>query len=143
MKGRPLLAAQCITTGALIAIVCMGGCGGGGTTITPTPIPVPQTLRGAAQQHNLLMGTAADSAYLGEPLYASTLAGEYSQLEPENEIRFGLLYPQPTTYAYSSPDGPVAFAQANSIKVRGHNLVWFSQLPFGSRTRPLPAVLRR
>jgi len=129
MKGRPLLAAQCITTGALIAIVCMGGCGGGGTTITPTPIPVPQTLRGAAQQHNLLMGTAADSAYLGEPLYASTLAGEYSQLEPENEMKFGPIHPEAATYSYAGPDALVAFAQAHTMKVRGHNLVWDSQLP--------------
>jgi len=100
-------------------------------------------MRASGQIHNLLNGAAADSGYLTDAFYASTLSAEYSQLEPENEIRFGLLYPQPTTYAYSSPDGPVAFAQANSIKVRGHNLVWFSQLPFGSRTRPLPAVLRR
>jgi endo-1,4-beta-xylanase len=83
----------------------------------------------AAQTHSLLMGSAADSGYLSESLYASTLSTEYSQLEPENEMKFGPIHPEPTTYAYSGPDALVAFAQANEMKVRGHNLVWDSQLP--------------
>jgi endo-1,4-beta-xylanase len=116
---------------AFLATVGMAGCGGGGSAATPTPTPTPsaQTLRAAAAKHNLLMGAAADSGNLTESLYASTLSSEYSQLEPENEMKFGLIHPGPTTYAYSGPDALVAFAMANSMSVRGHNLVWDSQLP--------------
>jgi endo-1,4-beta-xylanase len=120
---------------ALVLLLAVGftGCGGsssGTPTPTPTPTPTaPATLRAAAQTHSLLMGAAADSGYLSESLYASTLSTEYSQLEPENEMKFGLIHPGPTTYAYSGPDALVAFAQANTMKVRGHNLVWDSQLP--------------
>jgi len=75
------------------------------------------------------MGTAADSGYLSDISYAQTLAAQYSQLEPENEMKFGPIHPDPDTYNYAGPDELVSFAQANSMKVRGHNLVWDSQLP--------------
>lgn len=71
-----------------------------------------ETLRGAAQRSNLLMGAAADAGYLSEPLYSSTLAVQYSQLEPENEMKFGPIHPEPTTYDYAAADALVAFAQA-------------------------------
>jgi len=89
----------------------------------------PQTLREAAQRHNLLIGTAADSRSLAEPLYASTLANEYSLLEPENEMKFEPIHPKPGTYNFAGPDALVAFAEAHQMKVRGHNLVWQSQVP--------------
>jgi len=117
---------------ALPLLVVLAGCSSGSSSITPTPTPTPAppaTLRLAAQTHGLLMGSAADSGYLSESLYASTLSAEYSQLEPENEMKFGPIHPGPTTYAYAGPDALVAFAQDNGMKVRGHNLVWDSQLP--------------
>jgi endo-1,4-beta-xylanase len=116
----------------LFLAIGLAGCNGGSSSSTPTPVPTPTppaTLRAAAQTHSLLIGSAADSGYLSESLYASTLSTEYSQLEPENEMKFGPIHPGPTTYAYSGPDALVAFAQANEMKVRGHNLVWDSQLP--------------
>ena len=112
----------------LFALAGMTGCGGSSTT-SPTTPAATQTLRAAAQTRNLLMGAAADSGYLSEALYASTLSAEYSQLEPENEMKFGPIHPGPTTYNYAGPDALLAFAQSNSMKVRGHTLVWHSALP--------------
>ena len=97
-----------------------------------------ETLRGAAQRSNLLMGAAADAGYLSEPLYSSTLAAQYSQLEPENEMKFGPIHPEPTTYDYAAADALVAFAQAHAMRVRGHNLVWQEQLPGWITHRLLP-----
>jgi endo-1,4-beta-xylanase len=113
----------------LLVLAALAGCSGGSSSTTPDPTPTQQTLRAAAQTHNLLMGSAADSGYLSETLYADTLSAQYSQLEPENEMKFGPIHPEPATYDYSGPDALVAFAQANTIKVRGTNLVWDSQLP--------------
>lgn len=112
----------------LLLLAGMAGCGGSSTNSAPTPT-TQQTLRAAAQKHNVLMGAAVDSGHLPEALYASTLSREYSQLEAENEMKFGPIHPGPTTYNYAGPDALVAFAQANSMKVRGHNLVWHSALP--------------
>lgn len=89
----------------------------------------PQTLRSGGQMHDLMMGTAVESARLSEKQYVSTLSSEYSELEPENEMKFEHIHPKPTTYNYSGPDALIAFAQANSMKVRGHTLVWHDQLP--------------
>ena len=75
------------------------------------------------------MGAAADPKFLSEPLYSSTLATQYSQLEAENAMKFGPIHPEPATYDYAEADELVAFAQAHSMKVRGHNLVWHQQVP--------------
>jgi len=89
-----------------------------------------QTLRGAAAKHDLLMGAAAYSTRLDEePIYAETLAREYSVLEPESELKFDPIHLQPSTYNFDGPDKLVAFALAHSMKVRGHTLVWHEQVP--------------
>jgi endo-1,4-beta-xylanase len=89
-----------------------------------------QTLRDAAAKHDLLMGSAAHSKPLGaEPIYGATLAREYSVLEPESELKFDPIHLQPSTYNFEGPDKLVAFAQAHSMKVRGHTLVWHEQVP--------------
>ena len=124
---RTALAA--LTICARFAVVeCGGGIAVSSTSAAPsTP---SQTLRIYGERHNLLMGAAVDSQSLAsEPIYASMLAAEYSELEPENEMKFGPIHPEPATYDYEGPDALVAFAQANSIKVRGHSLVWHSQQP--------------
>jgi endo-1,4-beta-xylanase len=52
-------------------------------------------------------------------MYAQILAREYSQLEPENEMKFGPIHPAPDTYKFAGPDKLVEFAQAHGMKVRG------------------------
>jgi endo-1,4-beta-xylanase len=110
-------------------MLALAGCGGGSASPTVTPPAVSPTLRAAAQARGLLVGAAADSAYLSESLYASTLSTEYSQLQPENEMKFGLIHPAPATYDYTGPDTLVAFAQKSNMQVRGHTLVWHNQVP--------------
>jgi endo-1,4-beta-xylanase len=75
------------------------------------------------------MGTAASADTLEEKLYASTLSTEYSQLEPANEMKFDSIHPAPGSNDFVEPDALVTFAQSNSMKVRGHTLVWHHQLP--------------
>ncbi len=110
----------------LAAIIVLGA--GAAISVAQTTA-APATLLAAAQSSHLTMGTAADSGFLSESLYSSTLASQYGQLEPENEMKFGPIHPDPGTYSYAGPDKLVAFAQAHSMKVRGHNLVWHDQLP--------------
>jgi endo-1,4-beta-xylanase len=115
---------------ALGGLLVLSGIRGSGRGIGSSPPSAePQTLRTAAQSHHLLMGTAADADHLSERPYASILATEYSVLEPENEMKFGPIHPEPTTYNFADADKLVDFALAHGMKVRGHNLLWFSQLP--------------
>lgn len=123
---KTLVAGSC----AVFILGTIAGCGGVTNTKTPavTQVPDAETLRAKAQARNLIVGTAADSHFLSEALYKTTLSTEYSEVEPENEMKFGPIHPGPDTYNYSSPDALVAFAQTNSIKVRGATLVWHEQL---------------
>src|ERR1035438_4778155 len=78
-------------------LLVLSGIRGSGIGIGSTPSGAePQTLRMAAQSHHLLMGTAADAGPLSHKLYASTLQTEYSVLEPETEMKFGLIHPEQT-----------------------------------------------
>jgi endo-1,4-beta-xylanase len=105
----------------------MLACGGGNSTTT-TPLPT-QTLGQAGARHNIKVGAAADSPYLSDNNYAAILASEFSQLQAENEMKFAIIHPGVNTYDFSGGDALVSFAQAHTMAVRGHTLVWHNQVP--------------
>jgi endo-1,4-beta-xylanase len=97
------------------------------------PPQAPDTLRAAATLHHLTIGTAAASSHLSDPQYSQLLGSEFSQLEPENEMKFASIHPRPDTdpqpYNFVPADALVSFAQAHNMLVRGHTLVWHNQVP--------------
>ena len=88
-----------------------------------------QALRDAAKVRGILVGAATDPSHFMESNYTATLSREFSQVEAENAMKFGPIHPGPTTYNFGPADAIVAFAQANQMAIRGHNLVWYNQLP--------------
>src|SRR5258708_3250837 len=112
----------------VLLLVAMLACGGRGTTTTTTT-PPPQTLRQVAAAHNILVGAAAYSPDFGDSGYTATLGPEYSQLQPENEMKFGFIHPALGVYDFTGADALVAYAQAHTMVVRGHTLVWHNQVP--------------
>lgn len=113
----------------LPAIICSGCHNGSVRLATPVSAAAVNTLRAAAQSHNLIIGSAADAKHLSEQPYGTTLSSEYSQLQAENEMKFASIHPERGAYNYAAPDALVAFAEKNSMKVRGHTLVWHRQVP--------------
>jgi len=89
----------------------------------------PQSLRDLADQRGIKIGAAVDPSHFTESLYATTLAREFNQAEPENAMKFGPIHPGLTTYNFDPADQIVDFAQSHSMAIRGHNLVWYNQLP--------------
>jgi endo-1,4-beta-xylanase len=83
-----------------------------------------QSLRQAADDDGLLIGTAVRPSQLTESAYASTLAREYNMVEAEDAMKWWVLRPDRATYDFRLGDEVVHFAQAHQIKVRGHCLVW-------------------
>jgi len=119
-----------ITVAAFLCLIILLSCRGGSMFRGKR---ASTTLRQAAAPHGVFIGAAADSAYLGEANYGNLLASEFSQLQAENEMKFGIIHPRPDTdptpYDFSGADALVSFAQSHSMVVRGHTLVWHNQVP--------------
>ena len=50
-------------------------------------------------------------------------------LVAENAMKFDAMHPAQNTYNFTDADALVAYAEANDMVVRGHTLVWHSQIP--------------
>jgi endo-1,4-beta-xylanase len=88
-------------------------------------VPVaPSTLRSAAAQAGLLIGTAVRPSLFSEPAYAETLSREFNMVEPEDAMKWWIVRSHREAYDFHDGDEVVRFAQPHGIKVRGHCLVW-------------------
>jgi endo-1,4-beta-xylanase len=87
-------------------------------------------LRDSASARGLYIGAAAAMGPLrNEPVYAETLRREFNMVVAENAFKMDALRPSATTYNFTDADALMAFAEQNGMAVRGHTLVWHSQLP--------------
>src|SRR5437763_8555370 len=102
----------------LIAVVCLLGSSSRA-----------QSLRSAAQG-KVHIGTAAKPGFITEDSrYAATLAREFDQLEPENEMKWAVLRPRREQFDFVPADELVRFAKQNGMAVRGHTLLWHQAVP--------------
>jgi len=94
-----------------------------------TELPADPALRALGDQRGLSIGTAVGAGSLANPAYAATVRTEFNVVTPENEMKWNSIHPEPTVYNFAGGDAIVAFAQQNGMKVRGHNLAWYSANP--------------
>jgi endo-1,4-beta-xylanase len=52
-----------------------------------------------------------------------------TQIVPVYELKWPTLRPDPHTFAFEKADALLDFAQQNGLTMRGHNLVWYADLP--------------
>jgi endo-1,4-beta-xylanase len=77
-----------------------------------------------------LIGTAVDmNALANDPTYEAAIEREFNTVTPENVMKWETVEPQQGVTDFSQGDALVRFARANHQAVRGHTLVWHSQLP--------------
>lgn len=115
-----------------------GGAAGAGNGLPPPISPTlpnpdvfsgtPQTLRQAALGSDRLIGAAVRANRLNDATYAAT-AREFNYVTPENEMKWDALERQPGQFSFANADRIVQFAEANYMLVKGHTLVWHSQIP--------------
>jgi len=95
-----------------------------GIVLLTSILCLAQSLRQAADQDGVLIGTAVRPSQLSETAYASTLSREFNMVEAEDAMKWAVLRPDRATYNFRQGDELVRFAQAHQMKVRGHCLVW-------------------
>lgn len=89
-----------------------------GVSATPN-----DTLRNAADQAHILVGTAVRPSLFSEAAYSVTLSREYNMIEPEDVMKWWVVR-RDRGFDFRQGDEVVRFAQVHGMKVRGHCLVW-------------------
>lgn len=131
------------------AAMTVGACGGDGgvTGVKPDTTHTTQTdtmpLRYYAQTKGRYIGTAAGSM-LSMPGDSGTklraIAGrEFNMLWSGTYMKMDYLRPNRSSYNYSTADNLLNWAQQNGMVMRGHTLVWHSQVPAWVTSSNYPA----
>src|SRR4051812_15561220 len=94
-----------------------------------TRVSAATTLGASAAISGRFFGTSVQASLLSNTQYNSTLSAQFSSVTPENEMKWDATQPSQNTFNFVSADQIVSFAQSHSMKIRGHTLVWHSQLP--------------
>jgi len=135
------------TLAGIAATVALAGCGGSGggssgtppvnsapsptptPTVPPGPAPAP-SLNTLAARTNRRWGSAiawnagTTGGSIQNPDYASIVKAESGVIVPENEMKWQFTRPNASTFDFARMDAIVAWAQANSVAIRGHTLLW-------------------
>jgi endo-1,4-beta-xylanase len=136
---------------ALVALaVPFGGCimprgdEAGATAAAASPAlgadAKPLRQAGGTAGHRLV-GTALMSRQLDDGRVRKLVALNFDSLTPENEMKWESVEPRPGGFSFEAADRLVAFAAENGMRMRGHTLVWHSQLAPWVKGLP-PAELR-
>ena len=99
-------------------------------TSVPAQAATPDTLRAAARNAGIKIGTAVDMTALADDAqYRDAVAAEFSTVTAENVMKWESLEPERGVYNYAPADRLVQFARQHNQKLRGHVLVWHNQNP--------------
>ncbi|MEV6607038.1 endo-1,4-beta-xylanase [Kutzneria sp. NPDC051319] len=86
-------------------------------------------LKTLAEAKGIYFGTALTQSNLSNSTLTAVAGAQFDMVTPGNEMKWDTTEPSNGSYNFGPGDQIVSFAQSHSMRVRGHNLVWHSQLP--------------
>jgi endo-1,4-beta-xylanase len=93
------------------------------------PASAASTLRQLAEGQGRYFGTALTQNMLSNSTVTTIAGAQFDMATPGNEMKWDTTEASRGSFNYGPGDQIVSFAQSHSMRVRGHNLVWHSQLP--------------
>ncbi|NEC88828.1 non-reducing end alpha-L-arabinofuranosidase family hydrolase [Streptomyces sp. SID12501] len=87
------------------------------------------TLGAQAAQSGRYFGTAVAAGKLGDTTYATILNREFNMVTPENELKWDTTERTRGSFNFGPGDQIANQASSHGQRLRGHTLVWHSQLP--------------
>ncbi|GAA5019849.1 endo-1,4-beta-xylanase [Kitasatospora paranensis] len=117
--GKVLTATACMVVGSAAAV----------TAIPAAHAAGANALGAAAAGSGRYFGTAVASGRLGDSTYSTVLDREFTMVTPENEMKWDTVEPSRGSFNFAPGDAIVNHATAHGQRMRGHTLVWHSQLP--------------
>ncbi|RGP58981.1 endoglucanase type f [Fusarium sporotrichioides] len=114
-----------------------GSDNGGGTTPTEPEQPSPGGGSGDASgldakiraKGKIYFGTEIDHYHLSNTPLINIVKKDFGQITNENSMKWDAIEPSRGQFTFGNADKVVDFAQTNGKKLRGHTLLWHSQLP--------------
>jgi endo-1,4-beta-xylanase len=95
-----------------------------GAPCLPAATRRADSLEDLARAKGMHFGTALNGRALSDVRYLDIIRAECGMLVPENALKMPSIQPQPGEFRFERGDTLVAFAEANSMAVRGHCLLW-------------------
>lgn len=86
------------------------------------------TLAQAGAASGRTIGVAVEANLLGNNPYTTIAQTQFSGVTPGNEMKWQTTEPSQGSFNFGPADQIVSFAQSHNMKIRGHTLVWYSQL---------------
>jgi endo-1,4-beta-xylanase len=118
-----LAAVTGVVAGTVLALT------GTATAANQASVAVSGSLGATAAQSGRYFGTAVAAGKLGDSTYAGILDREFNMITPENEMKWDATEPSRGSFNFGPADQIVNHAAAHGQRMRGHTLVWHSQLP--------------
>jgi endo-1,4-beta-xylanase len=104
------------------------------------PAHAASTLRGLAESKGKYFGSDMTGNLLSNSTVTTLDGQQFDMITPGNEMKWATTEPTQNHFNFGPGDQIVAFAQAHGDRVRGHNLVWHSQLAPWVTQLPLSQV---
>lgn len=97
--------------------------------VLPGMAHAASTLGASAAQSGRYFGAAVAAGRLGDGQYTNILNREFNSVTAENEMKWDATEPSRGNFTFGAADRIAGHARSRGQRLRGHTLVWHSQLP--------------